>query len=275
MILIDLHLHSTSSDGTLSPKELVSKAKGRGISVASLTDHDTTEGVETFLDACRQRGVRGISGVELSADFNGVMHILGYRFEPQSAVFQKHMKELREGRNERNSKICRKLTDLGVSISIEEVEAEAKGEVVARPHVARVLIKKGYVQSMSAAFECYLGRGAPAYVPRYRLSPSLCIEIIQEAGGVAVLAHPTQTTDDNGELVDILRRLKEKGLWGLECITPHHSSGQIFQFLRIADEMGLFPTAGTDYHGANRPSISMGIPVNEGFLPWARLGISL
>ncbi|ADE56434.1 MULTISPECIES: PHP domain-containing protein [Aminobacterium] len=275
MIFIDLHLHSTCSDGTITPRALAFKAKSQGLSVASLTDHDTTEGVKAFLKTCARREVRGVAGVELSADFHSVMHILGYRIDVDSPLFQKHMKHLREGRDERNYKICQKLQRLGLSISIEEVQAEAQGEVIARPHIARVLIRKGYVQSMGAAFERYLGREAPAYVPRYRLSPQQCIETIHQAGGVAVLAHPVQTTDDYGELVDILSSLKELGLWGMECLAPSHAPQQVFQYLRIAKEMGLFPTAGSDFHGTNRPGVSMGIRVKFDFLPWARLGISL
>ncbi|MEA4878491.1 PHP domain-containing protein [Aminobacterium sp. MB27-C1] len=275
MIFIDLHLHSTSSDGTLAPRDLVVRGKRRGLSVMSLTDHDTTEGVNEFLTACNKLGVRGVSGVELSAEFNGVMHILGYRINVESPLFQKHMKDLREGRDERNIKICEKLQKLGMSVSIEEVRAEANGDVVARPHIARVLIKKGYVQNMWQAFDRYLGHDASAYVPRYRLSPEVCIDVIQKADGVAVLAHPAQTTDDYGVLVDILKQLKSLGLWGIECLSPSHSSQQIFQYLRIAKEMDLFTTAGSDFHGTNRPSVSMGIRVKTDFLPWARLGISL
>ena len=275
MILVDLHVHSTCSDGTLRPADLPRRGAALGLSVLSLTDHDSTEGIADFLVSCRRHKIAGISGVELSAEFGGVLHILGYRFDPRDPDLDREFAELCVGRDVRNREICLRLQKLGLDVSIEEVEAEAHGDVVARPHIARVMVRKGRVPDMTSAFVRYLAHDAPAYVPRYRLSPERCIGIIRKAGGVAVLAHPGQTTDDPETLRRILRELKESGLWGLECMSSRHTPEQVFTYLRIAAEMGLFPTAGSDYHGDNRPSVSLGVAVSEDLTPWARLGVSL
>jgi Predicted metal-dependent phosphoesterases (PHP family) len=152
MILIDLHTHSTCSDGTLKPEALVRAAKARKVSVLSLTDHDTTEGVPEFLAACRHTGVRGLSGIELSADAPYTLHILGYNIAPGNGPLEKRLEILREHRKDRNVAICQRLRELGLDVALEEVEEEAKGDVIARPHIARVLIRKGYVQDMGWSF---------------------------------------------------------------------------------------------------------------------------
>lgn len=275
MILIDLHTHSTCSDGTLSPEALVRAAKARKVSVLSLTDHDTTEGVSKFLSACSHAGIRGLSGIELSAEAPYTLHILGYNITPGNGPLEKRLARLREHRKDRNAAICKRLRELGLDITLEEVQEEAKGDVVARPHIARVLIRKGYVQDMAGAFRVYLADGAAAYIPRVRLSPAECIELIRQSGGVPVLAHPGQMGLAEEPLKAILRELKEMGLWGMECLSSHHRYEEIYQYLKLADSMGLFATAGTDFHGWNRPGVQLGIPVGEDFLPWARLQVAL
>ncbi|MGI6253687.1 MAG: PHP domain-containing protein [Aminivibrio sp.] len=275
MIRIDLHLHSTFSDGALLPGELVALGKKRGVSVMSLTDHDTTAGLPSFMAACGRSGIRGVAGVELSADFPSTLHILGYRIDFRSAGLEKALESIREARNLRNRQICDRLQSLGLHIVIEDVEAEAAGDVAARPHIARVMIRKGYVQDQRAAFSAYLGRTGRAYVPRERLSPEKCIELIREAGGVAVLAHPVQTSQCYERVREVAGELKDAGLWGMECYSSKHDAGQIFRYLSIASGLELFPTAGSDFHGGSGPSPSLGISVPLGMIPWARLGVSL
>ena len=184
MILIDLHTHSTCSDGTLKPEALVRAAKGRKVSVLSLTDHDTTEGVPEFLAACRHTGVRGLSGIELSAEAPYTLHLLGYNIAPGNGPLEKRLERLREHRKDRNVAICQRLRELGLEVTLEEVEAEAKGDVIARPHIARVMIRKGYAQDMAGAFRNYLADGAAAYIPRIRLSAEECIALVRQSGGV-------------------------------------------------------------------------------------------
>jgi predicted metal-dependent phosphoesterase TrpH len=275
MIKVDLHLHSNFSDGVLPPGRLVSMGKQRGVSVMCLTDHDTTEGVPSFMAACRRLGIRGIAGIELSADYPSTLHILGYRIDFKNPALQKALDSIRRARDLRNDQICEMLQGLGMDVTMEEVEAEAGGGVAARPHIARVMIKKGYVRDQRSAFSAYLGRSGKAYVPRKRLSPEDCIGLIREAGGVAVLAHPILTSQCYEKIRSLAGSLKESGLWGMECYTSRHDGEQVFRYLSIASDLGLFPTAGTDFHGGNGPAPPLGISVPVGMIPWARLGVSL
>ena len=275
MILIDLHLHSVCSDGMLTPEQLAKMAKRSGVSVLSLTDHDTVEGVSSFLKNCSKYGLKGLSGVELSAEFDSTMHILGYGFDPHNSLLLSELHNIRLHRKARNMEIIDRLRDIGIDITMEEVISESSGDVVARPHFARVLIRKGYGVNMRDCFDKYLKKGKPGYVSRVRLSPQKCIELVNKAGGKTALAHPVQTTLDPLKLKSILTDLKDMGLWGLECISKHHSSEQIYFYMRLAYELGLYPTAGSDFHGNSSSRGGLGIPVAEDFLPWARLGISL
>lgn len=282
MIRIDLHLHSTFSDGSIPPEALVALGRSKGIAVMSLTDHDTVDGLPSFMAACSRWNVAGIPGIELSAEHARTVHILGYRLDLRrtgaaspSEGMKKALERVRRGRDERNAVMCENLRKMGLDITLEEVALEAGGDVVARPHMARVLVRKGYVQDIVSAFVRYLGSSSPAYTERYRLSPSKCIELISDAGGLAALAHPAQITGDTAELREIVRELKDAGLWGIECLSPRSPAEQVFRHLSLAAEFSLFPTAGSDFHGANRPTVAMGVAVAEDFLPWARLGVTL
>jgi hypothetical protein len=266
-MLIDLHVHSTASDGTLSPSDVVIRAKKRAISLLSLTDHDTTDGLQEFEESCRKHNVPGLPGIELSAEYYDDVHILGYGMFYTSPEFQEKLTALRKLRDERNEKMCAKLKTLGYDISIEEVIRESEGDVIARPHIARALMKKGYVSSLREAFDRLIGKGALAYVPRKTLSPEECITLIQNAGGISVLAHPGEIYLDSEPFDILLRKLKDAGLWGLECYSSHHSADEIFGFLELAAKFGLNPTAGSDFHGENRPDVEMGIDVPEHIIP--------
>lgn len=275
MIRIDMHTHSHHSDGTLSPEELVRLAKKRRVSILSLTDHDTIAGLSAFQKACNTYNIKGISGVELSAEAPYTLHILGYRIDAKVALLSEKLEELRRHRKKRNEEICQKLQQLGLDVTIEEVEAEASGEAVTRPHIARVMLHKGYVPDIPSAFQKYIGRGGPAYVDRVRFDKEECVELILESGGLPVLAHPNQCGLGDDELEALLKSLKEIGLWGLECYHPVQTSSQIFDYLKLARDFDLFPTAGSDFHGSNRPGVDLGIEVEETLLPWWRLGIEL
>lgn len=275
MLVVDLHCHSKFSDGTFSPEALVRRAARRHVSVLGLTDHDTTAGLVRFMAACKKEGIQGIEGVELSAEAPYTLHIMGYRIDSSSRGLQDRLERLRESRRKRNALMVEKLVSLGLVLSIGEVEAESGGEVVARPHIARVMVKKGFVPDIASAFRRYIGRGGPAYVASSRLSPGECLRAIQEAGGVSVLGHPGLMGLDEKDLFSLLERLKELGLWGLECISGHHGSGEIYYWMRVASRFGLFPTAGSDFHGIDRPGMDLGVAVNEGLLPWARLGVNI
>ena len=188
---IDLHTHSTASDGTFTPTKLVHYAKTKGLRALALTDHDCIDGLKEAMAAGKDVGVEVIPGVELSAEFpNGTMHILGFFVDPSDPIFLQRLATLQEARSQRNPKIVKKLQDLGVKIAYEEVVAASGGGQVGRPHFAQVLMEKGYVKTIGEAFEKYLRNGGPAYVEKERFSPEGSIALIHEAGGVAVLAHP-------------------------------------------------------------------------------------
>ncbi|MGI6442540.1 MAG: PHP domain-containing protein [Synergistaceae bacterium] len=275
MITIDMHIHSTHSDGSYSVEEIVKAAKKRGLSLISLTDHDTTSGVASFMKECKKQGVNALSGIELSADESFMLHILGYRIDIESDAFESSLKEIRVNRDERNAQICKKLQNLGMDIELKDVKIVSGGEVVARPHIVTVMMQRGYVSSRAEAFSKYLGRGGVAFVPRKRLSPEKCIELIHNAGGVAVLAHPFHTRLDDEELKKLLKRLKDAGLWGVESIYTGNTPEETYKCLAWANEFDLYSTAGSDFHGATRPSATLGHVVTEDFLPWARLGVSI
>ena len=273
MIIIDMHVHSTYSDGTCTPAQIARLAKRQGLFMAALTDHDTTSGLASFAAACADEHIAGLCGIELSAEAPFTLHILGYRITPGSPQMEERLCYIRRCRQERNLKICEKLRGMGMDVSVEEAEKYSGGEVVARPHIARLLIDKGYVSDISEAFTKYLARGGAAYVPRVRLSAEECISLVRSAGGLAVLAHPHQTGLDEEALSALTARLKEAGLWGIEAIYGSNSPEMTYRHLELARRFGLFATAGSDFHGGNKPGISVGIPVSDDFLPWARLGI--
>jgi predicted metal-dependent phosphoesterase TrpH len=274
MIKIDMHVHSTFSDGTCTAEEIARAAARLHIAVVALTDHDTLEGIEPFRRACEKYSVRPISGVELSSKWVHTAHILGYRLcRPQ--VLKEAIEWLVKRRDERNIQIWRLLEKQGIDISMEEITKEAGGRVVGRPHIAAVLVKKGIVPDIATAFAKYLTRGGLAYVPRESYSPTECVKLIRDAGGLPVLAHPSLTGLDDDDLGDFLEKLKCYGLWGLECMSSHCSAEKSLNYLKIASLHSLFPTAGSDFHGSRRPGADLGVQVSEAFLPWARLGVTL
>ena len=271
MLKIDLHTHSRCSDGLFSVSQLVKKGKRDGVLVMSLTDHDTIKGVPDFVRECNEHGISPLTGIELSAQSRHTLHILGYRISLASQDLAVALEDVRQKRDERNLLVCEKLQKLGFDLTMEDIKSEASGDVVARPHFARVLVRKCGVSDIATAFRIYLGDGRPAYAPRKGLSAGECIEVIRKAGGVAVLAHPQQMRLQGDAQLKLVEHLKEDGLWGIECISPHHTKSDATYYLDLAKRMDLFPTAGSDFHGA--PSTSLGVKVEDNFLPWARLGI--
>ncbi|MDO5114931.1 MAG: PHP domain-containing protein [Synergistaceae bacterium] len=271
MLMIDMHVHSRYSDGSLGTAQLAAAAKRRGLSLLALTDHDTTAGLPSFAEACSAEGIAALSGIELSAEAPYTLHILGYRIAPGGRL-EERLADIRNKRNARNLLICEKLRRLGLDVTEEEAKGISGGEVVARPHIARLLIKKGYVGSTAEAFTKYLDRGGAAYVERERLSAEECISLIREAGGLAVLAHPAQCRLDDDGLLALLARLKEAGLWGMEALYGANCAETTYKHLKMAGQMGLYPTAGSDFHDGSRGT-GLGMAVSEDFLPWARLRV--
>jgi len=257
--MIDLHIHSTFSDGSLTPEQLVRQAWELGLTAIALTDHDCIDGIAPFLDACRRYSVRGIAGVEISADVpRGTLHMLGYCIDPADSELGVVLRRIRAGRDERNRAILEKLNALGAKLDWSEVAAFAHEEVVGRPHFAQALVAKGVVESSEAAFERYLGKGKPAYVERYRLSAVDCIAVIKGAGGVPVLAHPFTLELTGTGLRDYVGELRQKGLEGIEVYYSEHTEEQTREYMALARKFDLAMTGGSDFHGEINPAIKMG-----------------
>ena len=264
--MIDLHVHSTASDGTCPPEELAER--GRAFSLMALTDHDNTDGCARFLSACRALGVPGLRlpGVELSVAPGagyGQLHMLGLGIDPDAPDFAAFLARIRAGRAERNARMLEKLASLGMPVTMDEVRRYAGGEVVARPHIARVLVEKGFATGVRDAFERFLGPKAVAYVSRYRPSPEEAIAAIHSAHGVAVLAHPRFWSSDAKMLADGFARLKDVGLDGVEAVYQANLPLETPLHLRLAREAGLAVTAGSDFHGANKSSVTLGMDVGD------------
>ena len=274
MIRIDLHMHSTCSDGAYPPSGLVRLSSLHRIAVAALTDHDTTAGVPQFLSACKRRGIRGVAGVEISTRHEGgdELHILGYRFDLGDAGLADAFARCRVARRARSEAICARLASLGVPVSMDEVEARAGGGVVGRPHIAQVIVDKGRAATIKEAFVRYLGRGASAYIPRELMSSAEAVRLIREAGGLPVWAHPFTSLSDPHELGPVMDHLMGHGLWGVECRAHGASPAQKLVCMNEAGRRGLYMTAGSDFHGRPGHGARLsGHVVEDDALPWARL----
>ncbi|MBX7244048.1 MAG: PHP domain-containing protein [Candidatus Sumerlaeaceae bacterium] len=260
MRLCDLHMHSTQSDGTLTPRQLVELAKTKNLEAIAVTDHDTLAGIEEARTAGAELGIRVLSGVEISVEYNSrTVHMLGYCFDRGAARLKKGLDEILGGRHERNLKIVSKLNALGVKVTYEEIAAEAGGKVVGRPHFAAVIVRKGYAADKQEVFNKYLARGAAAYEERLRFSPEDSVAMIRDAGGVAVLAHPKLVHLAEGETIeDVVKGLKSAGLGGIECVYSLHTPEETAHYLDLAKKYDLVPTGGSDFHGGNKPEIEMG-----------------
>jgi len=257
--MIDLHIHSTYSDGSLTPAELVQMGETIGLKAMALTDHDTISGNIALLEAARSARLQAIPGVEVSAEFSaGTLHLLGYFIRPDHEPLNEALARIRSGRNDRNDQILGKLQAMGYAISLQDVKEFSGEEVVGRPHFAQALLAKGYVKTSREAFDRFLGKGKPAYCDRFRLSPEESISLIAQAGGVPVLAHPSTLRLNPTELRREVGKLAENGLQGIEVYYSEHSREQEAAYLKLTAEFNLVATGGSDFHGTTNPQVRMG-----------------
>ena len=257
--MIDLHTHSTFSDGSLTPAELVERARQARVTALALTDHDGMMGIDGFLAACAAAGIRGVPGVEISVEFGpGTLHLLGFFLDHRNAAVEAALAKLRDSRVDRNRVILEKLQRLGCGLAWEDVAKFAAEDVVGRPHFALALIEKGAVKDKDEAFDRLLGKGKPAYANRFRLSVSESIGLIRQAGGVPVLAHPFTLGYERRRLREFVAELARQGLQGIEAYYPEHNPDQQKQCLAIAAECGLAVSGGSDFHGSINPDIHLG-----------------
>lgn len=257
---VDLHTHSTASDGTFSPDAVVEMAAAAGLTALALTDHDTREGLAEAKTAAARHGIDLVPGIELSLDYDrGGMHLLVLWLSNDAGPLQARLVGLQEARNRRNEAIVELLNDTGMELTIEEVLLEAKGGTVGRPHIAAVMMRHGYVPDIRAAFDLWLGAGRPAYVGRERLGAEEAIGLARESGGVPVLAHPhTLGIHTAHEMADLLSRLREAGLVGLEAEYASYHRHVRAGYNDLARRFGLLPSGGSDFHGDYKPGLAVG-----------------
>lgn len=258
--MIDLHTHSTASDGKLSPAELMRHAQAVGIDVIALTDHDTLSGLEEASGEAARIGVELIPGVEISAENDpGTLHMLGYFVDTSDAELVETLSWLRGGRDDRNHIILSKLAKLGCPLEWDEVASFAGGESMGRPHIANAMVNRGYVSSFNDAFDRYLGKGAAAYTDRDKMTPEIAIKCIRSAGGLPVLAHPQTLSLSDDELSDLLSRLTSMGLAGVEVYYYSHSEEETALYSSLARKYGLIVTGGSDFHGPGMIETRLGV----------------
>jgi predicted metal-dependent phosphoesterase TrpH len=258
-MLYDLHVHTTASDGVETPAHVIAMAIEKGLAGIAITDHDTVDGIEPALDFINCKGITidFIPGIELNTDFgDDELHILGYYIDYKNEMLINRIKEISNLRYQRAQKMVSKLNTFGIQISFSHVQELAKGDIIGRPHIARALVQSGYVLSEKEAFDKYIERGKPCYVPRYKLTPAEAIEIVKQAGGISVLAHPG-LINDSRKITQVIGM----GIEGLEIYYPEHSIIQIQDLTQLAQKHNLLTTGGSDFHGhgssENRNSLGL------------------
>jgi len=251
----DLHVHTLQSDGTYTPERLIKEAAERDLSAIAITDHDTVGAIPQALIEARNTELEVIAGIELTAQHeNKEIHILGYFINYQDQELLEKLELLQKNRIERVYKIIENLEKLGVELKAEDVFEISGKSTVGRMHIARALVKEGWVGSFSEAFRKYIGDNSPAYVLGFRLSVQEAIKIINDAKGVAILAHPYILHND-----DLIKEFTGYGLQGLEVYYPEHSQSMVNFYLNLAKELNLLVTGGTDFHGSAKPEIKLGM----------------
>lgn len=258
MAIADLHTHSTASDGQYTPAQLVELAQQKGIQVLALTDHDTIDGIAEAELTAREQAVRLIPGIELGASEYKNLHILGYGFSLNNPELQTLCSEMQSGRDQRKYLIVNFLREKGIEIDLHEVEELAGGKVIARPHFAQVMVRRGYVQNNREAFDRYLDTEEYKRIERKKPTARQCVEVIRQAGGKVSLAHPYQVGLENGPLEELVCQLKDYGLDAIECFYPKHTPQQEGFYLHLAEKYGLHVTGGSDFHGEKvKPEIEL------------------
>lgn len=260
--MIDLHLHTTASDGEYNPKDVIKLAKENGVDTVAIADHDTVAGLEEAIEEGKKIGVEVISGVELNANVEkGKMHILGYYMDYKDAEFVKAMESLKKDREDRNNEFIDEFHKQNVNITLEQVKKYAIGSIIAKPHFARALYDNGYIKDIEEAYTNYFNVPPMKNIKRQSITPKQAIELIKNAGGIAVIAHPVTLKLDDNELDEKIKELKKYGLDGMECYNNIHTKEDIAKLKEIANKNNMLITAGSDFHG---PITTPGVIIGRG-----------
>ena len=265
---VDLHVHSNKSDGTFTPTQLVDYALQKGLSAFALTDHDTTEGLDEALSYAEDKPVEVIPGIEFSTEYEKKdVHVVGLYIRYDEPVFQSHLQAFVNSRVNRNIKMCANLQNAGIDITFEKLCDENPGAVITRAHYAAYLFNHGYVADRAEAFAKYVGDDCPYYVPREKVTPSQAVNLILQAGGVPILAHPPLYHMEKERLDSLVGQLKEDGLMGIESIYSSYSAQEERDMFRLAKKYNLLPSGGSDFHGENKPGLDLGCGYGKLFVP--------
>lgn len=259
---VDLHVHTTCSDGTYTPEEVVKLAAKEGIKVLAITDHDNVAGISRAQKIAVEHGIKIIPGIECTTTFDtpqkGTRHILGYNIDPENEEIKKYVERRQNDRIEKVENMIKKLRAMGMYISLDDVKKFSKKGSIGRPHIARALVEKGYVNDKAEAFDRYIGKGKPAYCASKYISVEEVIFTIIAAGGIPILAHPFQMKYPDFETTALeIEKLINRGIEGIEAVYSEHSKEENYKLARFALDNGLYVTAGSDYHGDNK-SIKLG-----------------
>jgi predicted metal-dependent phosphoesterase TrpH len=261
--VIDLHTHSTVSDGSEEPTAVVELAAEAGLTAVALTDHDRLDGLHAAAERAAEVGVELVPGCELSVEHPGTMHVLVYflaeGFSPHDGgPLQDELAGLQQAREDRNGVLARKLQEIGLPITLEEMEEESGGTGTGRPHAAAVLVRKGVVTSVQEAFDRYLAKGKPGYVPKTRLAPADALRLARASGALPVLAHPLSLGVEPAELERQVGELAGLGLAGMECVYGRYTAEERRGLEDLAGRLGLAVTGGSDFHGSYKPDLAVG-----------------
>lgn len=268
--MIDLHVHSSRSDGTFTPRELVDYAMEKGLGAFALTDHDTVDGLEEAIFYARglEKAPLVIPGIEFSTEYEGQdVHIVGLAIDYKNPSFTAYLAQFVDSRTTRNQKMCTLLRDAGIDITYEKLQEEFPGAVITRAHYAKYLLNHGYIQNMKEAFERYVGDHCPCYVPREKVHPEMAVELILQAGGIPILAHPMLYRMSGVRLETLVSRLKDAGLIGIEAIYSTYNAAEERQVRALAGRYHLLVSGGSDFHGANKPGLDLGFGYGNLFVP--------
>lgn len=280
---VDLHVHSTKSDGTYSPKELVDYAMEKGLSAFALTDHDSVGGIEEAMeyakmlrlqaaaisDAQAEKVPEVIPGIEFSTEYQGKdVHIVGLYIDIHYPAFEKHLKEFVVSRDMRNEKMCQSLQGIGMDITFAKLQEAFPGAVITRAHYAKYMLNHGYIKSMNEAFERYIGDHSPHFIPREKVTPEQAVELILAADGIPILAHPVLYHMSDARLEELVIKLKTAGLAGIEAIYSTYSPAEERQMRKLAAKHNLLISGGSDFHGSNKPGLDLAVGYGKLYVPY-------
>ncbi len=269
MKTVDLHTHSVYSDGTFTPRELVEYAYKKNLSAIALTDHDVTDGIEQAEYYGNKLGIEVVSGIEVSTEYEGTeIHIVGLFIDRYDSNMNNLLKNMRIKRTERNKEIAQKLQELGLNVTYEDILKTSEGNVITRAHIAKALMQKGCISTIKEAFERYIGVGKPAYIKREVFSWQQTIDMINSAKGIAVMAHPLLYKFSKTRLENCVSDMARYGLKGIEAYYSTHSLSDTKYIKMIADKNRLKVSGGSDFHGANKPKLDLGVGYGDLAVPY-------